>query len=116
MPFLSRGPGFPSQGYSGREIRLKLGPERGSVVLQVAFELSARVGSIVSAKLSPGSPIEPNVVKTAGPKDAGNVMGSHVVLDRRRKSRLNLQGDLIENTWISHTLSGGLWVGSNPGS
>ena len=83
------------------------------MVLEVTLEVGGRVGSVTGAKLSFGCPIEPNVVKTTGLKDHGNMMGSHVVLDRRCEGRLNLQNDFIEDALISHKLSGGSWVGSN---
>jgi hypothetical protein len=83
------------------------------VVLEVTLEVGGRVGSVTGAKLSFGCPVEPNVVKATGPEDDGNMMGSHVVLDRRREGWLNLQGDFIKNALISHKLWGGWRVGSN---
>src|SRR5215216_5863449 len=80
------------------------------MVLEVTLEVGGRVGSVTGAKLSFGSPVEPNVVKATGLKDHGNMMGSHVVLDRRCEGRLNLQGDFIENGLISHKLPGALWL------
>jgi len=67
------------------------------MVVEVALEIGGGMGPIAGAKSSFTGLIESYAVKATGPEYAGNVMGSHVLLGRRRQGGLYLQGDFIEN-------------------